>query len=109
MSNTNSITSNTNSITVMVTDAGNVRPSSCVEIAGAVDVDVDVRIDDRRISGEVTLAPRQYDGRLAAYGDSPDHWLSGDLLRVLRDLDSAAYRAALDTIEAAATEAAASA
>lgn len=84
------------------TTASNPRPSTCLDIAGAVDVDVTVTIGDRVLDGEVTLAPQQYDGLLAAYGSSPDQWISGALLAALRQLDDAAFRAACDDIEAAA-------
>lgn len=87
-------------------DAAHGRPSTCVDIDGALDVEVTVTIGGRTIEGEVTLAPRQYDGQLAAYGSSPDHWISGGLLAALRRLDDDAFRAACDAIEAAAQDAA---
>lgn len=88
---------NTNTVT-----ASNARPSSYVELIGAVDVDVTVTTSDITVSGEVTLVPRQYDGRLAAYGAQPDHWISGALLQSLSGLDDAAFRAICGEIEAAA-------
>lgn len=69
--------------------ASNARPSTCVQIAGAFDVDVVVTIDGKTLpAGEVTLAPRQYDGELDAYGPSPAHWISGALLRAIDLIDS---------------------
>lgn len=85
--------------------ASSPRPSSCLPVAGAVDVDVTVTLPGGDpLEGEVTLAPRQYDGQLASYGSSPDHWVSGALLRALRGLSDLAFRAALDQIEAAAAD-----
>lgn len=88
--------------------ATNPRRSACVDIAGAVDVDVTVTIGGRPIAGEVTLAPRQYDGTLAAYGPAPDHWISGALLSALRQLGDVEFRAACDELEATARDTAAS-
>lgn len=71
-------------LTVTVTSA---RPSTILlEIAGAVDVDVDVRRGGEDLpGGEATLVPAA-DGswRLEAAGDSPDCWLTGALLGALR-------------------------
>jgi hypothetical protein len=98
------------------TSASNPRPSTHTDLAGAVDVDVDVevRLADGVIltQGEVTLARRPFDGRLAAFGDAPDMWISGALLATLRKLSAPGsateldFRAAIDEIEAAAVEAA---
>lgn len=66
--------------------ASNRRPSSCVDVTGAVDVDVEIRMAGITMMGEVTLAPREYDGRLDAYGSTADHWISGKLLAELREL-----------------------
>jgi hypothetical protein len=66
--------------------ASNARPSTCITTEGAYDVDVSVTIDGKALpAGEVTLAPRQYDGELDAYGNSPDHWISGALLKAIVD------------------------
>jgi len=91
----------------MIATASNSRPSTHLDLAGAVDVDVAVTIAGSILAGEVTLAPQQHDGRLAAYGAQPDQWVSGALLGALRGLDAAAFRPALDAIESAAVEAAA--
>ena len=76
-------------------------PSTCVDTAGALDYDVTVTIGDREIEGEITLSPQQYDGRLASWGGSPDHWVSGGLLQTLRTLDDTTFRSALAAIEQA--------
>ena len=83
--------------------ASNPRPSRTIDLAGSYDVDVSIDLDGATLTGEVTLAPRQYDGSLEAYGDCPDMWISGDLLAQLRQRDDAkdCYRA----IESAAVEA----
>lgn len=115
--------------------AQNPRPSTCLDINGAVDLDVTVTIpsatpglSDESVLGEVTLAPAQYDGRLAPYGTSADQWCSGGLLARLRAACESAtgaapgghprdpqsvlaaanawFRAALDEISSAAIEAA---
>lgn len=63
--------------------------------------------------GSVTVAPRQSDGRLAGYGPTPDHWLTGALLAQLRRLsgpvggDRLDLDTALDDILTAAVDAAA--
>ncbi len=82
--------------------------STCMpEDSGAVDIDVDVTLSDgRTLSGEVTLAPREYDGRLASFG-APDNWVSGALLRDLtRACGEDGLRVALNEIEVAALDAA---
>lgn len=62
--------------------------------------------------GGVTVAPRQSDGRLAGYGPSSDHWLTGTLLAQLRRLSDAVgserldLDTALDDILTAAVDAA---
>lgn len=84
--------------------ASNVRPSNCVDISGAVDVDVLVTFSTgEAMSGEVTLAPRQYDGVLSACGDSADCWISGALLARLYTL-GLATREVFGAIEASACE-----
>lgn len=97
-------------MTTITATASNPRRSTHVEIPSAIDVDVTIAIgyevgDPTTLSGEVTLAPRQYDGRLAAYGDSPDHWISGALLRELRALKRDDFRSACQALEAAARNA----
>ena len=84
--------------------ATNPRPSVCLDVRGAVDVDVTVTIGGRAIAGAVTLAPRQYDGALAAYGPAPDCWISGALLSALRQLGDVEFRAACDELEATARD-----
>lgn len=91
--------------------ASNARPSTCLDVDGARDVDVVVTLGAREVEGEVTLVPASGTWQrgcipLQAYGGQPDHWVSGDLLRVLRTLDDRAFRAALQEIERAAVEAA---
>lgn len=80
--------------------ATNARPSRTIGLAGSYDVDVSIEIDGVTLTGEVTLAPRQYDGRLAAVGDCPDMWISGDLLAKIRNRDDALD--AYDALESAA-------
>jgi hypothetical protein len=80
--------------------ASNPRPSTTIDNEGAFDVDVTVD----GVEGEVTLAPCQYDGSLAVYGNRPDHWMTGALLASLRKLPDGEFRAACDAIEAAAIE-----
>lgn len=89
--------------------ASNVRPSTYTDTDGAVDIDVTVTLEGLMLEGEVTLAPAQYDGSLGAFGESPDQWVSGDLLRYLRTLDDSDFRSALDALESAAGAAAAAA
>lgn len=86
--------------------ASNARPSGCVDMDGAIDVDVEVTIGGRTISGEVTLVPSEYDGTLVSYGTSPDHWISGGLLASMRDLPDARFRTLCDALRSAADEAA---
>ncbi len=76
--------------------ATNARPSTCAPEA----VDIDVTVGD--LSGEVTLAPHEYDGRLTSWG-SPDMWVSGALLADLRakyedDEDADALRDVLNDL-----------
>ncbi len=93
----------TNTLVITAT----VSPSTCIGLPGARDVEVIVQIPGLEpIEGEVTLAPRPYDGRLAAYGPRPDQWVSGNLLRQLNQLCDRDFRATLDAIEAAACDAA---
>lgn len=72
--------------------ASNPRPSTCCTASGAVDVDVHCAIPGQSghmltlPAGSVTVAPRQADGRLAAYGPTADHWITGALLQSLRRL-----------------------
>lgn len=80
-------------------------PSSCLDIPGALDIDVTVTVGDVTIDGEITLAPRQYDGRLAAYGATADHWVSGAMLAQLARMAGDDLRGWLDAIESAAIDA----
>lgn len=92
------------------TSASNPRPSTSTELAGALDVDIAVYLGDGVLlcHGQATLAPQQADGRLAAFGASPDNWVSGGVLEVLRKLSAPGskyaidLRAALEEIERAA-------
>lgn len=98
--------------------ASNPRPSTCCTTPGALDVDVHCSIPGQAghllplSVGGVTVAPRQSDGRLAGYGPSPDHWLTGALLAQLRRLSDAVgserldLDTALDDILTAAVDAA---
>lgn len=61
----------------------NPRPSSCLD--GGTDFDCVVTIGDVRITGEITLAPSDYDGRLESYGTSIDSWMTAPLANGLRD------------------------
>jgi len=86
------------------------RPrSTTTGVDNGVDVDVRVTLAGSTYDGEVTLAPAQYDGRLCAYGNQPDMWISGALLKVLKRLGDADFRAALNAIEAEAADVAVSA
>ena len=87
--------------TITVT-ASNVRPSGCApDSPGAVDVDVEVTVRDHVLEGEVTLALDPIDdGTYCSYSDMPDQWVSGELLRVLREgWDKSTVRAALTEME----------
>lgn len=93
--------------------ASRVRPSRCVDEAGAVDVDVVVTIGAETLSGEVSLSRGRratkagdYDAYMAC-GGSPDAWVSGALLAALQDrLDGDDLHAALGRVEEAAAYAA---
>lgn len=81
--------------------ASDARPSTCV--GGGTDVDVDVQIDgDSLPAGEVTLVPAEYDGRPVALDGGADYWVSGRLLRELRDRCGNDLREALNDLEEAA-------
>lgn len=59
-------------------------------VVGAVDVDVELTLaDGSRHEGCVTLL-RDGEGYVA-FGDAPEHWISGDLMVCLRSLDSASF------------------
>lgn len=68
--------------------------SSCVETVGAMDYDVTLTIGSVEHTGEITLVPGT-DGRLSSWGPSVDAWVSGDLLRAMRQacLPDALWRA----------------
>ncbi|MCP4549501.1 MAG: hypothetical protein GY835_23850 [bacterium] len=66
--------------------------------AGGWDVDVSVR----DLDGEVTLLPAQSDGQPSRWGDA-DMWVSGDLLRQLRQREDC--HDLLDEMEAVAVRA----
>lgn len=93
--------------------ASNPRPSTCCTTTGAVDVDVHCSIPGQAghmlplPTGSVTVAPRQSDGRLAGYGPTPEHWITGALLAQLRRLSGLDLDTALDDILTAAVDAAA--
>lgn len=102
----------TNEITEIAVVASSPRASTVTDESGAIDVDVTVTLGERSVAGEVTLAPQQFDGRLAAYGTAPDQWISGGLLAEIYawcgggptgDEDGRRrFRRALDLIESAA-------
>jgi hypothetical protein len=100
-------------MTMITATASNPRSSTCLDIPGALDVDVEIRLEDGVLlqRGEVTLAPGA-GGKLVAYGGQPDHWIGGALLRTLHTLSAPGsaseldFRAACDEIERAAIEAA---
>ncbi len=73
-----------------------IRPSTCVDTAGAVDATV--RLGD--VAYTVTLCPRAWDGELARWGDSLDCWLGGPAEGLTRDH--------LDAIESVVRDAAVS-
>lgn len=90
----------TTSITAI---ARNARRSTCLaDRVGAMDVDVTLDLDGRKVDGEVTLV--LLDGDYHVYGGQPDHWISNGLLREMHDLDDRAFRAACDALESAARE-----
>jgi hypothetical protein len=96
-------------MTCEVLDAGPVTSSAYLDTAGAVDVDVTIRIGGRTVEGEVTLVPSDDGNRagvLVAYG-SPDHWISRSMLAALETLPPSAFREALSEIENAAAAVAA--
>jgi hypothetical protein len=64
---------------------------------GAVDLDVDVG----PFTGEVTMVSGR-DG-YEPYGNSPDHWISGGLLRALQGLSDEKFREVLNEIAGAAS------
>lgn len=92
-------------MSIEIVNAGPARETS-TGVKGGIDVDVTVRVGDDLIEGGVTLAPAQHDGRLAAYGNSPDTWISGALLARLYQLSDSAFRQALEDLEGAAVDAA---
>lgn len=77
---------------MLIVTASNVRPSTHCTAHGALDVDVHCSIPGQAGHmlplpvGSVTIAPRQSDGRMAGYGPTPDHWITGALLTQLRRL-----------------------
>lgn len=75
-------------------------PSTCCETEGALDYDVTLTIGDVETQIEVTLVPRQYDGKLDKWGEM-DHWLSASGVAVLRRLSDDARRHVADEIVAA--------
>lgn len=63
----------------MKIEVKNVRPSSCVDTAGAVDAEVTVRDGGAVVAeGEVTLCPSDYDGRISSWG-TRSHWCTEGL------------------------------
>jgi hypothetical protein len=89
---------------VLTVEASNARPTALDVSDGCVDVDVIVRYGSVTLHGEVTLGP-SHSGALGAYGDCPDTWVSGDLLRELYALPGKLCTT-LDAVESAAAEAA---
>lgn len=75
--------------------------SSCVETVGAMDYDVTLTIGSVEHTGEITLIPGT-DGRLSSWGPSVDAWISGDLLRAMRQacLPDALWRATVAALAA---------
>ena len=98
---------------IMAVTASNVRRSECIGDHPGVDVDVTVTLPGGRVvEGEVTLCPAE-DGRprYESWGGSVDCWVSDGLLSELDILRNAEgdpddWRAAIDAIESAASEAA---
>ena len=85
-----------------------VTADSARETSTGVDegIDVDFLVtfaDGTEISGEVTLLPAQYDGRLSAWG-APDNWVSGAALAKLKKFDNEDFTELLGEIEAATRE-----
>jgi len=91
---------------VIEVDASAVTPSSCIDIEGAVDIDVTVRLGERSIDGEITLVPREADGVLDSWGGSPDYWMTGALLAELHRLSDADFRRACRELVSAGRKAA---
>lgn len=86
----------------------NARPSTTVDTEGAWDVDVELEIGGRtgrKVTGEVTLCPRDFDGQLAAWGEDINTWMSSDLVAVAYDLTADGRRALCREIEADSVEA----
>lgn len=88
--------------------ASNARPSD-TGVDNGLDVDVVVWIDDgnpqvapQRFSGEVTLV-QDHNGDWSSWGQA-DHWVDGALLAELKKLPNDAFRSALETIEAEASD-----
>ncbi len=90
--------------------ASNPRPSTCLpDRPGAVDVEVALSLAGvtSPLIGEVTLAPGR-DGGLESYGDSPDHWISGELVRRMHEmLSDDDFREACRVLRSAAADVAA--
>lgn len=87
--------------------ASNAHPSTTIADKGAWDVEIDLEIGGptgRKVKGEVTLAPRGFDGKLASWGDM-DHWMSGELCAIARDLTDEGCAELCREIEACASEA----
>lgn len=68
-------------------------------VRGGLDLDVDVYVGNKRISGQCTLVWEEHNNRWAPYGMGLDFWLSGELVTLCRTFEDLA-----DRIEAEASE-----
>lgn len=85
----------------------NARRSTTVDTEGAWDVDVEIEIGGRtgrKVTGEVTLCPREADGVMDSWGEDINTWLSSDLVAVAYDLTADGRRALCREIVASAVE-----
>lgn len=69
-------------------------------VRGGVDIDVTLTAPGGATvaRGAITVAP-QHDGRFVAYGNHPEHWVSGDLLQKLSELSDADFTRVLGEVE----------
>lgn len=74
--------------TEIAATASNPRPSTCLaDRPGAIDADVVLTgpWGGDPLTGEVTLVP-DGEGGLDAYGNTPDHWISGKLVQRMHEV-----------------------
>jgi len=80
--------------------ADNPRLTDC-EIEGGMDVDFTFEGFGMCVAGEALIVKNTM-GDWAAYGNAPDHWVSGEALDELKKLSPDKFRQALSEIQGAA-------